>query len=311
MKKRHFAWGAALLMAASLSFQSCDFLSKVKTGEGADSLDVEDSLVFCTVMYEDTLTVGQSNLSQSMRADFPTPEATGVLADSLRAFLAAEIAQNCWPNVGEGEKMPKQFTYELGKEQEYLGAYAGEGMTLMVSDAQEAAEEGFMAPGFENEYNASVVLQTPAYVTYDISHSIYTGGAHGLWLSRSVTFRRSDGHRMGWDLFDMSKKAEIVEAIKLSLRSYFAFEPENDPIPEQELMDQLQLWDDPDTPENELEYGIPLPRTAPCVTREGIGYVYQQYEIAAYACGLPSGILPFDTVRDLLSDEGRELLGME
>ena len=46
------------------------------------------------------------------------------------------------------------------------------------------------------------------------------------------------------------------------------------------------------------------------MTRDGIAFVYQQYEIAAYACGLPSGTLSFEQVREVLSDEGRALLGL-
>lgn len=310
MRKRSSYLAVAALAVAALSFQSCDFMKK--GGGGADSTSVDslvsaDSIAFCTVMYEDTLTL-EASISEKMKVDFPVPEAEGILADSLRAYLTDRIAHRFFPSwVGDAPEF--SFEYKVGEEQEYLSAYAAEGMKQMVDAVKSMAEEGFSA-GYENDYTASVALQTRKYVTLEESYSLYTGGAHGAFIASGVTFRKSDGKRMGWDLFDMSKKAQIVALIKDELRGYFAFAEGQPPVSEEELMEQLQLWDDPDTPENELEYGIPLPASEPYVVRDGIAFVYQQYEIASYACGLPSGTLSFEKVRELLSEEGRALLGL-
>ena len=313
MKRNSCYLVVAALTAASLSFQSCDFFKK--SGAGVDSTDVAnvalagDSLEFCTVLYEDTLTVGESLIQQSIKVDFPIPEAEGVLADSIREYLEQAIIQRRFPQFGEEVAEDESFFYEKGEEQAFVNTCASAGMSHMVASVNSAAEEGWNA-NFENDYNASMAYQTGKFVTFDESYSIYTGGAHGLYISWGTTFRKSDGKKMGWEIFDMSKKEQLIALIKRELRSYFAFQPENDPISEEELMEQLQVFDDPDTPENELEFGIPLPKYAPSVTREGIAFVYQQYEIAAYACGLPSGIFSIEQVKELLSDEGRELLGL-
>ena len=41
-----------------------------------------------------------------------------------------------------------------------------------------------------------------------------------------------------------------------------------------------------------------------------LSFIYQQYEIAAYACGLPNMCLPVEKVAHLLSAEGKTLPGV-
>ena len=77
------------------------------------------------------------------------------------------------------------------------------------------------------------------------------------------------------------------------------------------LFDHLILFDNPDTPENELEFGLPLPITDPWITSNGVEFIYQQYEIAAYACGMPNVTLPLDALKELLTPEGRQFVGLQ
>lgn len=311
LKKNHTALAVVLMAAATLCFQSCNCTKK--GGEGADSLTVEmtsgDTLTFVMAACEDTTSLGDNAISQSIRVQFPLPDAEGPLPDSLRAHLVSSILQHYYPLIGELTEEKDDLPYEVGKEQQFVEACAKAGVKHMEVEVRKAMDEGWAA-GYENSYHATLHCQNDRYLTIDESASMYTGGAHGLFCAWGTTFRKSDGRKMGWNLFDMSKKGQIANLIIFELRRYFAFEPDNDPVSEEALFEQLQLWDDPETPQNELEFRIPLPTTDPYVTPEGIAFVYQQYEIAAYACGLPSGTLLFDKVRDVLSEEGRELLGL-
>lgn len=64
------------------------------------------------------------------------------------------------------------------------------------------------------------------------------------------------------------------------MRQYFDVETA------QEFKDALLI--DPDT--------LPLPVTPPYFMPDGFHVVYQQYEIACYAAGLPGCVLPYDSV---------------
>ena len=67
---------------------------------------------------------------------------------------------------------------------------------------------------------------------------------------------------------------------------------------EEELKEHLQL-------EGDL---IPLPAWTPYPTADGLCFVYQQYEIASYADGMPAFTLPFDEVQPYLTPEARAIL---
>ena len=53
---------------------------------------------------------------------------------------------------------------------------------------------------------------------------------------------------------------------------------------------------------------IPLPAWAPYPSEEGLNLVYQQYEIGAYALGMPSCILPWDEVEPFLTPAAKAVL---
>ena len=56
---------------------------------------------------------------------------------------------------------------------------------------------------------------------------------------------------------------------------------------------------------------VPLPKTPPYLMENGVVVIYQQYEIAAYALGLPCVSLPLTAVKDCLTEEGKRYLGFK
>ena len=303
----------ALFAVVGMSLTSCDFFKK-GTGECAEAAD---TLTFCTVSYKDSLTLtvdsleGEAYVEQSMLAAFPVPEDTSVVADSIRAWLVQQICQSIYPQW-EMPESPKSLgiTYTIGEEQTFMDACASTGMKRMTDFVKESLQEGLDC-SYSNDYQATVLLNTSKYVTYEVGYYVYSGGAHGGYLAHGQTFRCSDGRQMGWNLFDPEKHPQLLKLITQQLCEYFSEDTEDHhTLSEEELMERLLLYDDPDTPENETEKGVPLPVNDPYVTEEGIAFVYQQYEIAAYAYGLPSATIPFEAIKDCLTPEARELLDL-
>jgi hypothetical protein len=58
----------------------------------------------------------------------------------------------------------------------------------------------------------------------------------------------------------------------------------------------------------EHTYLLPLPANPPLFIKEGVSITYQQYEIAPYAAGLPSFILPYNEAKSLMNTTGKNLL---
>ena len=56
---------------------------------------------------------------------------------------------------------------------------------------------------------------------------------------------------------------------------------------------------------------IELPGNDPSFIKEGVVFDYGAYEIGPYALGLPSVTLPYEKVKQYLTPEAKELLGLE
>ena len=61
-----------------------------------------------------------------------------------------------------------------------------------------------------------------------------------------------------------------------------------------------------------LETGVvPFPAWTPYPSEEGLVFTYQQYEIAAYAAGMPEFTIPYADILPYLTPEAKALVGME
>ena len=61
-----------------------------------------------------------------------------------------------------------------------------------------------------------------------------------------------------------------------------------------------------------LETGVvPFPAWTPYPSEDGLVFTYQQYEIAAYAAGMPEFTIPFADLLQYLTPEAKALVGLE
>lgn len=61
-----------------------------------------------------------------------------------------------------------------------------------------------------------------------------------------------------------------------------------------------------------LESGVvPFPAWTPYPSEDGLVFTYQQYEIAAYAAGMPEFTIPYADILPYLTPEAKALVGME
>lgn len=149
---------------------------------------------------------------------------------------------------------------------------------------------------YERSLSAILSEETNDYVTIDVQEYQYTGGAHGGTTSYGLTFRKSDGRQMGKNILNnLVGDDEWNDMVKQQLMEYF------DVKTEEELHDNLQLSPD-------YFPFIPLPQTEPCLTEKGLVFTYQQYEIACYAAGMPSYVIPYDKLKKYLNRTGKHLL---
>lgn len=132
------------------------------------------------------------------------------------------------------------------------------------------------------------------YVTYFVTHDLYLGGAHGSQMLDGVTFRKCDGRRIGWDVFTGKYDDNFAKLLKDGLKEYWQITSDN----------ELRTYF---LDENDY-YSVPRPECAPLFTADGIRIVYNEYEIAAYACGRPSFTIPYDEIEDYMMVTAKRLL---
>ena len=163
-----------------------------------------------------------------------------------------------------------------------------------MQEMKEFRSEDEMPLPYERSLSAVRSYETDDLVTIDVQEYQYSGGAHGGTTSYGLTFRKSDGRLMGRNtLNNLVGDDEWNDMVKQQLMEYFEVKTE------EELKDCLM--------DVEL-YMLPMPQTEPCFTEKGLVFTYQQYEIASYAAGMPSYVIPYDKLKKYLNRTGRQLL---
>ena len=130
--------------------------------------------------------------------------------------------------------------------------------------------------------------ETESYITYTTEDYEYLGGAHGSTTLSGTTFRKTDGRRLGYEMLRNTESDAFHALLRDGVKEYFGKQGMNG-----DLKDVLMGVDN-------VDY-MPLPVTVPCLTDKGMMFVYQQYEIAPYAAGMPSFVIPFEKIKPYLT----------
>lgn len=167
------------------------------------------------------------------------------------------------------------------------------------ADSSAASIKQFATEDYQSSYTwenrFKVEAETDKYVTLSINSYIYQGGAHGSSIISQQTFRKEDGRELNWNnMFNTENQYKLRELIKGELMKYFKV------TSDEELANYLLNPDD--------AFLLPLPQTPPVLLKNGIHLVYQQYEIAPYACGMPEFTLPYSEVKPLLTTTASQLI---
>lgn len=142
-------------------------------------------------------------------------------------------------------------------------------------------------PGYEFNWTETLEYSTPKYVSYLGTFFNYTGGAHGMTLYSPATFSLRNGVMLTWDnMFRPGYEAKLAGLIKGRLmRDYF----------------HVSTLEEFDACIFESGIELPLPATVPYFTKNGVKFIYQQYEIAPFSAGAPSCTIPYKDIEPLLS----------
>ena len=154
-------------------------------------------------------------------------------------------------------------------------------------------------PGWEYDFSLLKDRETDRYVVFLSQDYVYLGGAHGGVVGRGgLTFDKKEGALVE-KMVDSASLDAVQPLLRKGLSQYFS-DNEMEVAPEE--LDNILF----------LETGvIPFPAWTPYPSEEGLVFTYQQYEIAAYAAGMPEFTVPYADILPYLTPEAKALLDLE
>ncbi len=184
----------------------------------------------------------------------------------------------------------------------YQGNLAeGQRLTDFYGEAFKKELESTLEPPVFNGYRYTEIsayrgFENHKCITWLFTYSQYTGGAHGFVIIYGATFRKADGRRFGHDLLANNYDAttKLTPMMLSGLCEYF--EADQETVVHDYTDSKITEWQ------------VALPKYGPWFTEGGVEFLYQQYEIAAYAAGMPSFTIPYAKMEGILSHAAAELL---
>ena len=155
----------------------------------------------------------------------------------------------------------------------------------------------FSIPKFEYDFSLVKTDETDRYAVFIQEDYVYLGGAHGGVVGQGpLTFDKKTGELME-SFLEPASLNDMQPLLRKGLAQYFAD------------------YEEGISPENVDEYlmtengVIPFPAWTPFPAENGLGFLYQQYEIAPYSAGMPGFTIPYDDILPFLTAEAKALLG--
>lgn len=167
-------------------------------------------------------------------------------------------------------------------EQTKGGSIEQQGHAFIEDFAKMKNEVPDLGLGWYFEAKANVILNADSVISIQVDSDMFTGGAHGMY---SVSFINADPKTGALYLID--------SFLKPGYQTYLNELGEEEFRKEQELADTTSLEEAGFSfPENKFQlnenYGF---------RKEGIVFVYNSYEVAAYAVGPTEIIIPYEKLR--------------
>ena len=266
-------------------------VAAVATGCGhrsaAPATDPSAYMPLDSIALADSVSRDGSQASVNIRLVYPV--GGDAAADSIRQWIADVMSA-----ASAGEYGPTAFTASGAESVPSVAREVAD--SLLAMSARDFASMRSEMPdrdmSYTFDYSADTVAVTPGYATFSFSGYTYQGGAHGSAYVIPALFAIPSGRQITWDsLIAPGKQAQLLDMIRRALMEQY-FEVSTT----EALADMLLV-----SPSE-----IQLPAAGPALTPSGLEVIYQQYEIAPYAAGMPSCTIPMDDLRPLL-DPSRHL----
>ena len=202
------------------------------------------------------------------------------------------------------EKLGGTYDGDLANGDSLVSYYGDEILAELKKHLKEDINNGVedeYINGYYRKMEIKKEYETDLLVTYSYTEDIYLNGAHGMQYFYGQTFRKSDGRRFDEGMMRELYSDEMYKLRKEGLREYF--NESGDHADTDEELKEYVITDD------DVNY-LPMPRHTPYVTKKGMVFIYQPYEISYYAAGAPTFTIPLKKMKPFLTHTAKEMLEM-
>ncbi len=233
----------------------------------------------------------------SLAVDFPSGRdsfsvaVAGYIADELQRLCLSDSAGT--HDTGVSPAHASSFTD--GKAM--LSFYGKTNFVWLQNESAEMQQDGMpFADGMEYSVSIRKVADNDRYVSYLTTSYMFLGGAHGSAGARTINIAKPSGKVLS-NTVDTTRVMEMQPLLRKGVLEYFCANGDIS-VSDSTLNDNLFIEDGV----------IPLPLFAPYLTDNGLGFVYQQYEICCYAMGMVSFVIPYAEAKPFMTAEARALV---
>lgn len=251
--------------------------------------DAAPAYVVEKVSFKDSVVIGNSKaVAECSLGYLKSDDKENALVDSVDKWIRSMLKDSD-SSVAMGEPLAKYVVKDV------LGDNESDLREWNDTFGRDSVD-GYPPMSYEFSYEVMPLVTAPRYVTMLYNSYIFTGGAHGGAASVGQTFAASDGNMLGMDMFRQGTTDKVLELVKKGLMEQY-FEVKT----EKEFNDMLLV--------NNGTLSFPV--NPPYFEEKGVCFLYQQYEIAPYAAGMPQCLIPFETLRPYFTEATLDLLDMD
>ena len=300
MKKQHLslitlALVASIMMGCKASSTKAQAANDVKEAQAADTL----------VVSTDSCILQESKIVQcAISVDYPTEP--NELSKNIRAILNEELACLYLGSMN-GDEIEKQENYkgDLANGNLVIEKYCKDNFAYLKSQMKDLKDADPRADAnMSYDIRLNKEAETDSYVTYHCFSYVYLAGAHGSTFERSFNIVKATGKKLS-QVVDTARVKDLQPILRKGVLSYLNQQSGN----ESQTENEEQITDAQLNDYLFIENGIiPLPSSSPYLAKDGVHFIYQQYEIGPYVMGLVSFTVPLEKIKPYLTGEALKLL---
>lgn len=300
MKKKHLslitlALVASIMMGCKASSTKAQAANDVKEAQAADTL----------VVSTDSCILQEGEIVQcAISVDYPTEP--NELSKNIRTILNEELA-SLYLGSMNGDEIEKQESYkgDLANGNLVIEKYCKDNFAYLKSQMKDLKDADPRADAnMSYDIRLNKEAETDSYVTYHCFSYVYLAGAHGSTFERSFNIVKATGKKLS-QVVDTARVKDLQPILRKGVLSYLNQQSGN----ESQTENEEQITDAQLNDYLFIENGIiPLPSSSPYLAKDGVHFIYQQYEIGPYVMGLVSFTVPLEKIKPYLTGEALKLL---